>query len=58
MRAAQTGGRVQADRVLHLAVRVLTLPPIVIGITLLLMYASAAEGAVFAAHPHGGVSHT
>ena len=41
MRAAQTGGRVQADRVLHLAVRVLTLPPIVIGITLLLMYAPA-----------------
>ena len=41
MRAAQTGRRVQADRVLHLAVRVLTLPPIVIGITLLLMYAPA-----------------
>ena len=41
MRAAQTGRRVQADRVLHLAVRVLTLPPIVIGITVLLMYVPA-----------------
>ena len=41
MRAAQTGGRVQADRVLHLAVRVLTLPPIVIGVTLVMLYARA-----------------
>ena len=31
--------RMQAVEVLHLAVRILTLPPIVIGVTLLLMYA-------------------
>lgn len=31
--------RMQAVDILHLAVRILTLPPIVIGVTLLLMYA-------------------
>ena len=31
--------RLQAVEILHLAVRILTLPPIVIGVTLLLMYA-------------------
>lgn len=31
--------RMQAVEVLHPAVRILTLPPIVIGVTLLLMYA-------------------
>lgn len=31
--------RMQAVEILHLAVRILTLPPIVIGVTLLLMYA-------------------
>ena len=33
--------RLQAAEVLHLTVRILTLPPIVIGVTLLLMYVPA-----------------
>ena len=39
MRAGTTNEKGRCARIFHLIVRILTLPPIVIGITVLLMYA-------------------
>ena len=36
-------GKGRAAELLHLAVRILTLPPIVIGVTLAMLYARSAE---------------
>ena len=36
-------GKGRAAELLHLAVRILTLPPIVIGVTLVMLYARSAE---------------
>ena len=41
MRAGTTNEKGRCARIFHLIVRILTLPPIVIGITVLLMYAPA-----------------
>ena len=67
MRAGTTNEKGRCAGIFHLIVRILTLPPIVIGITVLLMYAprkaydtagAAAVRVVFAAHSHGCISYT
>ena len=67
MRADATNEKGRCAGIFHLIVRILTLPPIVIGITVLLMYVPANLLTLrelllcelfFAAHPHGCISYT